>query len=138
MCVRVCVCAAFPLGYFPGTTFHGTDKAAMAAASAAAAAFADIACVAAAAGVAVGADSELGNTSGNGDGAERKHRERKRERASEQGKFLSTRASLRATAATAATAPGAVGNKIFDASCPSLRAGMCVEVCAFASVCGPA
>jgi len=31
-----CVCAAFPLGYFPGTTFHGTDKAAMAAASVAA------------------------------------------------------------------------------------------------------
>lgn len=31
------MCAAFPLGYFPGTTFHGTDKAAMAAASVAAA-----------------------------------------------------------------------------------------------------
>lgn len=30
------MCAAFPLGYFPGTTFHGTDKAAMAAASVAA------------------------------------------------------------------------------------------------------
>lgn len=86
LCVWVSVCAAFPLGYFPGTTFHGTDKAAMAAASAAAAAaaaFADSACVAAAAGVAVCADSELGNTSGHSDGAESRYRERKRESASE-------------------------------------------------------
>lgn len=66
--------------------------------------------------------------------AQRESTESVSERVSEQGKFLSTRASLRATAATAATAPGAVGNKIFDASCPSLRAGMCVEVCDCVSV----